>query len=392
MIRPLLLGPLWNGRNPPIPGVVLDEHHPRARGLLGFWWPSAIGFLGDSGTPSGAAVRFPDLSRYNRPAVFNVGGGQSLGAFVSTPHGPGFYIGSGGGQYGNFGVNHKYSISDWDFASGEFTLMCAVRINTLITADASQRTFCGRTDGGSNVSVRWNWNYAALAGATSQYRFYFKIHPAPFVNDYAISTVGQTLTDDRFYTVAVTRTAGKVYTFFVDGLQLGDPVTGTLDLPVPNATALQWGFGEDFGFNINGTWQWMKAWNRPLTPAEVLAERWSPWAMVRLPLGFQTIATVVEPTSPAEFIINGLRRYDWAFGPLAAAQDTALEAAYRGLHASDGAVRPIWVHRKPGDLGSVRLCEWAGDFSSRNLPSVPEQRRVDVSFVERPRTRGDETA
>lgn len=286
-------GSVWQGLNPPTPGVVLDKGHPRARGLLGFWWPGSRSFTGNSfARPNSAAIRFPDLSGYNRPAVFDRGpfAQQSLGAFVSTPRGPGFEIGSDGGQYGNFGVSAR-SVTDWNFANGEVTFMCSVSLRVLTTADRSFRCFVGRGDGAGATTSKWHWDWTGDPGDPNYRKFSFLNYEFGGTADLIVCPVASSLTAGQFYTFAMTKTAAHLYTFYLDGAKVGS-ASGTANFVIPSSTGLAWGTGEDFGVNILGTWLWMKAWNRALSDREVMAERWAPWAMLRLPYGVMEASTI----------------------------------------------------------------------------------------------------
>jgi len=225
-----------------------------------------------------------DLSPHRRDGHFNRGpiGGQTPGKWVVDRAGPGFFL--DGGQYGRFEVAAKRA-TDWDF-QGAFTFMCRIRLNVLITADGSARVFVGRTDGAGPLTTKWWWAWFEHdIGAGTAHCMIFRMYAFGGGNETVISTTTWDPTVTDIYTVAVTRGADKTFRFYLDGYPLGAAVSSTSIMPIPISTDLSWGFGEDFGFNLAGTFFWMKAWKRDLLPREVAAEHASPWEMLSWRLG-----------------------------------------------------------------------------------------------------------
>ena len=283
MLRQLHRHSIWQNASLPPVGVEVNLTHPRAKNLLGCWVPHAPGLRGAVyNSPGSAPVLMRDLSVHRRDGQFNRGpiANQTDGKWVVDRAGSGFYL--DGGDYGRFDVAAKRA-TDWDFV-GAFTLMCRIRLNVLDTGNASNRVFVGRSDGAGGGSKKWWWAWTLNGYATvPAKRLLLYNVPQPTGED-PRSTVQWDPNTTDIYTMALTRDADKMLRFYVDGSQLGDSVTSTLPMSIPNDLDLSWGFGEDFGSNLAGTFFWMKAWARDLSPQEVLAEHRSPWEMLRLPM------------------------------------------------------------------------------------------------------------
>src|SRR3990167_5547713 len=286
MLRQLHRHSIWQGKHLPPAGVELDRTHPRAKDLLGLWVPHSPGLYGTVyDSPGTAPVKMRDLSPHRRDGHFNRGpiGGQTPGKWVVDRAGPGFFL--DGGQYGRFDVTPTRA-ADWNF-QGAFTFMCRVRLNVLVTADGSARVFVGRSDGGGPLDTKWGWAWCEhdILAAGTTHRIIFRMYENGGVAETVISTATWDPTVTDIYTVAVTRGVDKTFTFYLDGHPLGVTVSSTSIMPIPISTDLSWSFGEDFGFNLAGTFFWMKAWKRDLLPREVAAGHASPWEMLSWRLG-----------------------------------------------------------------------------------------------------------
>ncbi len=100
-------------------------------------------------------------------------------------------------------------------------------------------------------------------------------------------------------------------------------------------------------------------------------------ARVAAPASFQV------PTSGDE----GDRRYRWELGPVVLAEAETFATVYESLHLANGTVLPIWVHKKPQEMGTVHVCEWEGEVRVMNRPDAPNQYDVQSTFSERVRSR-----